>query len=47
MDLEVKLVFLDLKDLRDHKDPVDFLFKGFQWDLKINRLFLFDLLNSK
>lgn len=30
MDLEVKLVFLDLKDLQDRKDPVDFLFKGFQ-----------------
>lgn len=30
MDLEVKLVFLDRKDLQDHKDPVDFLFKGFQ-----------------
>lgn len=34
MDLEVKSVFLDHKDLQDHKDPVDFLFKGFQWDLK-------------
>jgi len=30
MDLEVKLVFPDRKDLQDHKDPVDFLFKGFQ-----------------
>lgn len=30
MDLEVKLVFLDLRDLQDHKDPVDFLFKDFQ-----------------
>ncbi|RLW13007.1 hypothetical protein DV515_00000503 [Chloebia gouldiae] len=30
MDLEVKLVFLDRRGLQDHKDPVDFLFKGFQ-----------------
>lgn len=30
MDLEVKLVFLDLRDLQDHKDPADFLFKDFQ-----------------
>lgn len=30
MDLEVKLVFLDLKDLQDRRDPADFLFKGFQ-----------------